>query len=52
MPTIEVVYTGYAPAVEGGGFLFPRNEPVSVPSEVAETLGPDFQPTSIYQEGE
>lgn len=38
-----VVYEGSAPAVEGGGFLFVRGEPVEVPTELAVTLGSAFK---------
>lgn len=41
MPSV-VVYMGHAPAVEGGGFVFPHGEPVTVPDGLAGTLGPDF----------
>ena len=36
--TKRVVYTGPSPAVEGAGFLFPRNKPVEVPAVVADSL--------------
>lgn len=42
MSTVVVVYTGHAPAVAGGGFVFPNGEPVEVPAELAETLGSAF----------
>jgi hypothetical protein len=41
--TVEVVYQGHAPSVEGGGFQFPKGKRVKVPAEMAGTLGPDFK---------
>lgn len=52
MPTVTVVYKGYAPAVAGGGFVFVRGEPVEVPRRLAETLGSAFQVKTIRKGGE
>lgn len=45
-----VIYVGNAPAVEGGGFVFPNGEPVEVPKILAESLGSAFK--TISKEGE
>lgn len=44
MSTVTVVYTGRCEAVESpDGTLFVRGERVSVPADVSETLGGDFE---------
>lgn len=45
MPTLAT-YVGNALAVEGGGFLFPREVPVEVPAELAAALGSAFEITT------
>jgi hypothetical protein len=43
LSAVTVIYKGHAPAVEGGGFVFPNGEPVEVPAELAERLGSAFE---------
>lgn len=44
MPTVNVRYVGHAPAVIGpNGLMFVHGEPVAVPRDMADSLGPDFQ---------
>lgn len=46
-----MIYRGNAPAVTGGGFLFPQGEPVEVPTEIAESLGSAFETDKEEGEG-
>lgn len=51
MSTLVVIYKGNAPAVAGGGFVFPNGKPVEVPAEIAESLGSAFEVKTKKGEG-